>query len=365
MHIREIKNYSEFSNLRQDWNKLLERSSDNNIFMTWEWLSTWWKHFGCSSKLLILIAEEREKILAIAPLMLSTYKILGFKLRKVEFIGASKYSDYGNFILTEKKTGCLALFMNGLNDWQSEWDCLEFRRIPETAESLNSIRRMGKTSPIFEERSFSLCPYIPLPNSFESYQKGLKSGFRRNLKRYMRSLRRDYQIEIKRYDSSDLFQDGMKTFFELHQKRWKAKGLPGLFSNPEFRSFLLDVSRCFAENGWLNLLIMTANSKPISSTLSFECNKKLYGYLLGFDPLYSKFGPSRLLLSHLIEDCIQRGLNEFDFLTGAEGYKASWNTVNRKTIELTKVKGLVGNFYSYVVKNDSWISQKLKSIYKY
>jgi len=365
LHIKEINEYNQFLDLRETWNNALKKSRDNNIFLTWEWLSTWWKHYGKESHLMILLAEEQNKIIAIAPLMHSVYRVFGFKLRKIEFIGASKHSDYSNFILTEKKTECLKLFINYLNDYPLKWNCLEFRGIPKTAESLNSLRMIGKDLYTFEERPCNICPYIPLPNSFEVFYKELDRKMRKELRRCLRRLAEKCEVEFTRYDDIELLQDGMEALFELHQKRWRTKGLLGSFADPTFRNFLLDIAKCFTNNGWLNLSILTANSKPIASLFSFEYNERFYCYNLGFDPAYSKYSVGSLLFLRLIEDCIRKGLKEFDFLRGAEAYKTRWNTLNRRNIELSKSKGLLRNLYGHIKKSDSFIARKLKSMHEY
>ena len=50
---------AEFGALRDDWNALLCRSAADNIFLTWEWLHTWWEHFGSNKNLLLLAIEDR------------------------------------------------------------------------------------------------------------------------------------------------------------------------------------------------------------------------------------------------------------------------------------------------------------------
>jgi hypothetical protein len=73
LKVREI---SDFEEMKVDWDALLEKSHVNtNIFLTWEWLSTWWNHFEKGRKPLTLLVEDEQKVLAIAPLMLSEYKL--------------------------------------------------------------------------------------------------------------------------------------------------------------------------------------------------------------------------------------------------------------------------------------------------
>jgi CelD/BcsL family acetyltransferase involved in cellulose biosynthesis len=365
IRIKEINDTNEFMDIRETWDSTLWKCDDNNVFLTWECLWTWWKHYGKESRLMILLAEERDNVIAIAPLMRSVYRIFGLKLRKIEFLGASKHSDYSNFILTEKKTECLRLFIDYLNDYPLEWDCLEFRGIPETAESLNSLRGICKDLYTFEERPYSICPYIPLPKSFDTYYGSLDGKMRKDLRRCLRRLVEKHKIDFKRHNDNQILHGGLQTLFELHQRRAKSKGLPGSFSDQEFIVFVTDIVKLFAKNGWVNISVMTADDQPIASALSFEYNEKFYYYNSGLNPTYSKYSPSRLLLLHLIEDCIRKGLKEFDFLRGAEAYKSNWNTLNRRSIELSKSKGLLSSLYSRIKKSDGFIARKLKSIHKY
>jgi len=365
LRIKEINEDHEFKDLQETWNNVLERSRDNNIFLTWEWLWNWWKHYGREKQLMILLAREKNKIIAIAPLMYSIYKVFGLKLKKIEFIGASAHSDYSNFILTEKQRECIRLFMKYLSDCSFKWDCLEFRGIPETAQSLNSLRSVGKNLCMFEERLYSICTYISLSDSFEALYKRLHRNMRKNLRKSMRHLNERFRVEVKTLSDFSSIEKAMDTFYKLHQKRQRTKGLPGAFGDSIFRSFLLDVTKCFMKNGWLDLSFITINKKPIASALSFEYNHKLYVYNQGFDPEYSKYSPGNLIILQIIKNSIQKGLTEFDFLRGVEAYKSRWNTLHRKNIELSINKGFLGSLYSRIKQSDNFIVQKLRSIYEW
>ena len=103
LKLRVIEDFGEFEGLSGIWNNVLQRSHDNDIFSTWEWLWCWWKHFGKSRDLRLMIAEEDGRIVGFAPFMVSSYsfKHLG-KLRRVEFVGFP-HADYNNFLLIKKE----------------------------------------------------------------------------------------------------------------------------------------------------------------------------------------------------------------------------------------------------------------------
>jgi CelD/BcsL family acetyltransferase involved in cellulose biosynthesis len=362
LRIREINDYDEALELQEQWNEVLDRSRDKNIFLTWEWLSTWWRHYGKKRRLVILLAHEGERIAAIAPLMHSVYRLSGLRLRKIEFF--AEHIDYRNFILAEKKAECLRLFLRHLNTL--DWDSLEFRDIPESAESLTLLRKIYGNEHTLNELVSSKCPHLPLPASWNVLAKHLSGNMRRNLRRRMKRLKENCTVAFTRQDEIDSLRQDMKTFFSLHQKRWASKGLRGSFGrDPKFREFLLDVARCFAEKKWLNLSFLTANDEPISAALCFEYNKVLYYYHPGFDPEYAKYGVGNLLIMCLMQDAIQRDLNEFDFLKGDEAYKNDWTSLSWTNFEVRYVRNrLLPMLYDRVTRSAEfdWLKRSNNSL---
>ena len=90
---------------------LFKEAATTNIFLTWEWLSTWWKHFGNERIFRLITVRDDEKLIAAAPLMSSKYKLAGLKLTKMEFVGTPA-ADYQTFLLTEKKAECASLMLD-------------------------------------------------------------------------------------------------------------------------------------------------------------------------------------------------------------------------------------------------------------
>ena len=68
MQVLKIENTEGFDSLRGEWNALLERSSANGVFLTWEWLRTWWKHLAERRKLSILVLRNEGQLVGLAPL---------------------------------------------------------------------------------------------------------------------------------------------------------------------------------------------------------------------------------------------------------------------------------------------------------
>ena len=312
----------------------------------------WWKHFGKGRELKILIAQENDRVIGIAPLVLSEYSFLHLgKLRKIEFIG-SPHSDYNNFILLRRERECLKLFLDHFMKFR-DWDMLELRDIRERSVSVNVLQELcNSQASKLKLRIDTLCPYINLPASIEVFVGRLSRNMRKNLRKRMRKLREKYKVEVKIQSDFGSVKEAMDVFFNLHQKRWSSKGKPGAFASKAFRDFHLDVARIFGDKGWLALYFLTVNDAPIAAIYSFNYNQKKYGYLTGFNPNFGRYGVGNLLKMHVVEDGIKKGFNEYDLTRGFEPYKTDWATGVRKNFVATMVhKGSFAKMYDWATQN--------------
>ena len=229
----KVKEVDDFRALEDEWKYLLKNNMlGDNIFLTWEWLYIWWKHFGKGRRLLTLKVEDENEALAIAPLMLSEYRLPGFgRVRKIEFLG-THHSDYGNFIISKKENECLKLIIGYLKD-NVDWDWIELKEVPEPSKSqlfLETAFSDFSSELKMKKRVCELCPYVPLPNSFADLMKGLDGKTRKNLNYYLKRIKGKHDVELERYDEAGFsVKEGMKIFLKLHRKRWLLEGHLGAF----------------------------------------------------------------------------------------------------------------------------------------
>jgi CelD/BcsL family acetyltransferase involved in cellulose biosynthesis len=341
--------FDEFLDSRTEWNSALQQSLDNHIFLTWEWLSCWWKHYGKRRDFILVMIKDGDRILAAAPLMNTEYNLFGIKLKKIEFIGTPA-SDYQSFLLTAKKPEYARTMINYSTSITPDWDCLEFEEVATDSETASILSTISEKPFKLEEDVSALCPYITLSSNFEDYFKQLGSNWRRNMRRWEKKMKQDFKVEFELCDNVDTVDDAMMTFFNLHQKRWQSKAQQGAFADKTFCDFHRDVAKCFAEKGWLKLCFLTLNDEPVSTVYAFKYAQKMFNYLSGFDPKYSEYRVGHLVFLHLIEHSIQNGIKEFDFMRGGESYKNLWNTVIRKNLKLTAIrKSLVPIVYNWIM----------------
>jgi len=90
-----------FANLKREWEDLLGASSSRCLFLTWEWLYTWWKYLAADRQPAILALRCGGMLAALAPFIVRPPSLFrGQPFQAIEFLGNGNVgSDYLDFIV--------------------------------------------------------------------------------------------------------------------------------------------------------------------------------------------------------------------------------------------------------------------------
>jgi len=132
MPVRVFTTEAEFCTLQPAWDELFESNPSNSPYHTWQWNFTWWRHFGRPRALRLLAAEERGRLIGLAPLYLAE-RFRGLPIRNLSFI-ARKRADYQDFLV---RPGAEETFfrqvLTHLRDEVRDWSFIELRDLPESS----------------------------------------------------------------------------------------------------------------------------------------------------------------------------------------------------------------------------------------
>src|SRR5262245_39607777 len=98
MHVEIIRDTDGLLRLEAEWNELLADSHSDCIFLTFDWLATWWRHFHAGCELSLITVRSDGRLLAIAPFIRCRWRRSPLRLMPaLEFMGiagvASEYLD--------------------------------------------------------------------------------------------------------------------------------------------------------------------------------------------------------------------------------------------------------------------------------
>ena len=364
MKIIEINKVKDFIALEDTWNKILEQSH-NGVFSTWEWLTIWWKHFGKDKQLLILLAEENSEIIGIAPFMYSVQKVLGIRQGIIEFIGSgNKHSAYLDFIIADKHEKCIQMFFEYLHNLSENWSRVTLVDVPEKGKSLLHLQKLSPRIEVAHK-----CLYVPLPPTYSQLLKNIQPRARKSYRAKLKKLQEDgLKLEFVDYSGVDSVTEGMNTLVDLHQSRWKTKGsFSGMFSDPSFHRFSVDVAKKFSEKGWLGLYCLELSGQPVASTYGFKYKSKYYSNISGLDSAFLQYDIGILLRFGIINACIQSGLVEFDFLWGNDMWKQRFRPIAKRNFNATILNqgflsGFKNFFYTKLFNGSFLLNKRLRKI---
>ncbi len=178
-------------------------------------------------------------------------------------------------------------------------------------------------------------PFLPLPGDWETFRKGLGKKLRANIGYYERTLAKLYEVEMRTATARTLGED-MDAFFDLHQRRWNRRWLPGMFVSRRARAFHEDVARRLFERGFLRLHTLSLDREVQAALYCFQFKGRCAYYLGGFEPALARLSLGTVLTARAIGHAVEVDkAGEFDFLRGDEPYKYRWGARDRHNSRLS------------------------------
>lgn len=296
-----------------------------SIFCTWEWIYTWWEHFGVSYDPFILFLRDGSELVGILPLARrKTGTGDWLRGRTLTYCGSDElYPDHLDIICApESADACLDAVFDFLLKSYKNWGTLRLSALAE--DSMIVSRLKGGTSPFrLECRQISVAPFIPLVGSFDDYTRAFDGKRLHNLKKGMRKLYEQHNVRYVAWDHSRQSNE-LKMIFHIHELRAKKKNIVSTFQGDQLFEFHKDlISRLHQLHAvWIRFLKNEENA--IAALYAFSFEGRIFSYQRTFDPDWDRFGPGIIIAYEAIQEGYVKGFKEFNFLRGGEGHKSMW-----------------------------------------
>jgi len=332
MPVRVIDRYEDWQAMRGPWNAILGKSRTASPFLTFEWLSNWWRAFGAGKKLFILAVLDSVDgpPVAFAPLMVT--RASGFRV--LEFIGTGP-SDCLDFIVDGGREGAVDAIIATLRERNQDWDLVWLQDIPDGGNAL-ALLATGKGPDDWRgfRRRTTASPYLTIRSTWDAFVTAKGHHFSRNMRQKERRFVRHNLVFEVHFFSAHPDESVFAALSEIGQKSWKGSAglvIPGRKSQALFD---IPVLRSFAERGWLNIWLGIVNGRPAAYILNFDFRDKIWIYNTAYDRAIAGYSPGAVLMARALEDAFRRGKKEADFLRGDEPYKRLWASEKRDVFQV-------------------------------
>jgi CelD/BcsL family acetyltransferase involved in cellulose biosynthesis len=320
--------------LERDWDALLSRSNAS-VFQSFEWLRTWWAHFGAPRprrRLHVVTIRAAAGLVAVAPLYVESVRVLGaVPLRRLLFVGHGASDHLDVLVARGSEAECIDLLAAHLVAHAELFDVAVLEDIPDgsrTGPLLGEAlaRRGWRASHVAE----GTCPRTALGPTWDVTLGTFSKPQRHELRRKLRNLSAEHTTGLEVIPPGAEVEGALRELVEMHCERWAREGHRGAFADPAAEAFHGEVAGRLARRGWLFLAFLRVDGRRCAGTYGFAFRGDLGQYLTGARdiPGLARYSPGRVLHALSMQHAIADGRSGYDLMRGSERYKYDLGAVD-------------------------------------
>lgn len=334
LRVRQLESLEEIAGLEPAWERLARANATRTVFLSYAWLTTWWRHFGEAGRPQFLLFERQGELVGAAPLLADRARLLGRPADRVRFAanGESQRCDF--LALPEERDAVAAALADRLLRDDMPWDVLELGPTPEESENLAALRRelSARRIPLGHVRSLA-SPYLPVRSGWEAALAALPHGLRHTIAQCTRRLERQGRsafILAGQADGDEL----VDRMFWVAESSWQGEAGRSLASRAAVRAFYRDLWRAAGERGWQAGGVLMIDDEPAAFCYCLDYGDTVSFLKTGYRRQHYRYAPGVLLLARLLQRAFELGRQECDLLGDADPYKLRWTQHLRQHIRL-------------------------------
>jgi tetratricopeptide (TPR) repeat protein len=338
MRVEIIDHFSDLESVRRNWDRVYAADPDANLFLSWDFMSNCLQHG--EKNWAVLAAKPKSgatEFVGFLPIRLKTREAKSGGFYSEIAMAGGDFADYTGLLLRPEYAhaaiDAFARCIKGMN-----WGLISFGKM-RLSDDLHDhlVRHFPKSKfdvllnyPMKNKAGVdnSICPYVSLPDSWDKYLSGLSANTRQHLRRLMRGISADPDLQIN-HTAPETLDRTIEILIEFWSLKWhEEKG-----SNLEaMQRKLREMLRYYFRIGILHMPVLWRRGMPLGVHASLvDREKRVMHFLVGArDKDCEKPQPGLVLHAHSIQHAIEMGLTRYDFLRGNEPYKYSFGAVERR-----------------------------------
>jgi CelD/BcsL family acetyltransferase involved in cellulose biosynthesis len=342
LSIEVLEDWEAVVSLAVIWDELARQGESPSIFKTWEYASTWWEIFGGDCKTRALVARDEDGAVAgIAPFIITKGSAGPRRfLRQLTFIGCihepvSQFMDF--LVRRDLREEVGALFARHVfRDMSHEWDVVSVPLIEPTSAVFRCFsEEAGRSKAGMWLRERVMAPYCALPKTWDALYATRSKRFRANLRLAQNRVAQEGRIEVLIAGENIPFDEAFEAFRTLHDERWGSRSRAFAASRSE--QFMRDFASRLLGQQRLLLILIRIDGEWAAAGVEYIHDGVVFGIQSGWKSKFAKLSIGNITLIHEMQWSMARGLREFNFLAGEDGYKLNWMTGYRELLSVEYV----------------------------
>ena len=200
--VTEFTSFTQTSGFSDQWDELVERVG-GDLFGSYDWCETWWKHFGHGRSLRIQVAHAGERMVAVLPFFEETLRWGPISIRSLRLVG----SDHvGTRCCLSIDSHWLDLVVQDVHRkfCDEKFDVIHMGDLPGYSPDLQDMvtalhDTFGERSVVYVSGHYPHAVF-DLPASFEEYIVSLSANERSNIRKSHRRLEEHPEVVLEDVD---------------------------------------------------------------------------------------------------------------------------------------------------------------------
>jgi CelD/BcsL family acetyltransferase involved in cellulose biosynthesis len=363
----EINSIEELAEYRMLWNSLLQSTPNATFFLTYDWLDTYWRHFGHDQNLKVLVVFAGGEALGILPLCVRTERYRLNTARVLTYPLDDCGTWYGPIGPNPSATMLAAMqHIRRARRDVPDWDMIELRWVADEGLQGGKTARALRVAGMLSEKSeYQTTSLVDLPTSWDDYlatkSRSLRNQFRRQLRHAFDEQGAEYirhRPAPQREGDGDPRWDLYAMCEEVAAKSWQSNVTSGnTLTHERVRGFYRDSHAVAARLGMVDMNVMLVDGRPAAFLYSYHCDGRVFTLRMGYDPSFGEHGFGSALTLSTIRDGIARGDRTIDFGQGEREHKRRLRTRTEPTWRLTYAP--ISSWRSQAVRWTRWAKNHL------
>jgi CelD/BcsL family acetyltransferase involved in cellulose biosynthesis len=316
------------------WNRLVAYTKDATVFQAYEYMRTWWRHFGLNGRPWIVVVLREDVPIAVAPLQIATTRFLGRELRCLTFLGQASEIDRPTLLGANDGATLVREIADYIFDRAAAWDCLV---LPEQrpgnvflATLAAGLRERGYLVTAAEG---PLCARVAIEGTWQEYLAGRSRGHRKSLRRKTAALAERDRVHFE-IEEGDAGPGSLERYLAVERASWKPAAGLGVGKSSAHLAFYRALlgSRADFEP---RFRFLRAGDRTIAASFGLLWRRRFYSLHIAHDARWDEYSPGVLLTAHELEHAFEsKECEVYDFLGGFLTNKRSWATAMDATVTL-------------------------------
>lgn len=378
LNVKIVATLEGFYALREEWNAINDNSPKGTVFISWEWLYTWWEVYqnDCNRELYILTYhDDNNNLLGIAPFQIINNPKRYFPCsRQLILLGTGEtdgsfvFGEYMDLIIQPNyESKVIRAFSDFLFTQLSLWDGAKFHELLDESYLSRLFKNHSETV-VKTVTAKGFRTYIELPETYKDYLMSLRKKMRNNITRTFTRLSNEQEYCIDTvYDVSDA-EEAIALLAELNRFRRGDMGKGSAFEQANFETFHKKVVKRLLPLNKVSLRILRFENQPepVAALYSFVDKDIIHPYQSGFETESGhRYSLLTMMLTQEISNSIEDPLlKRFNFMYSDEEntykhrYSGTTETMYHLSYDKTGVKYTIYRFIHGPIK--SWVKKILK-----